>query len=229
MSQKISRGALIILEGCDCCGKTTQGKKLVEALNAEGIKAKFLAFPDRTTTIGQIVSKYLKKKCDLEDHAIHLLFTANRWEAVPEMTKLLQNGTTLIIDRYSYSGVAFSAAKQGLDIDWCKQPDIGLPKPDAVFYLMLNTEEASKRGVFGNERYEQTEFQLKVSLNFDCLKEKDWIVIDANKSIDSLHIEIKVLAKEIIHNIHKNTIGQLWVDDDYDHDLSSRVDYKPIG
>lgn len=210
MSQQISRGALIIFEGCDSCGKTTQGKKLVEALNAEGIAAKFLAFPDRTTPIGQIINKYLKKKCDLEDHVIHLLFTANRWEAVPEMTKLLQNGITLIVDRYSYSGVAFSTAKQGIDIDWCKQQEIGLPKPDAVFYLKLNTDEVSKHGVLGNERYEQREFQEKVSLNFNCLKEKDWIVIDANKSIDSLHIKIKILAKEIIYNIRNNTIGQLW-------------------
>lgn len=35
------------------------------------------------------------------------------------MERKLLGGTTLIVDRYSYSGVAFSAAK-GLDIEWCK-------------------------------------------------------------------------------------------------------------
>jgi len=35
------------------------------------------------------------------------------------MESKLVSGTTLIVDRYSYSGVAFSAAK-GLDIEWCK-------------------------------------------------------------------------------------------------------------
>lgn len=35
------------------------------------------------------------------------------------MENKLKSGTTLIVDRYSYSGVAFSAAK-GLDIEWCK-------------------------------------------------------------------------------------------------------------
>ena len=35
------------------------------------------------------------------------------------MESKLLGGTTLVVDRYSYSGVAFSAAK-GLDIGWCK-------------------------------------------------------------------------------------------------------------
>lgn len=35
------------------------------------------------------------------------------------METKLKSGTTLIVDRYSYSGVAFSSAK-GLDIEWCK-------------------------------------------------------------------------------------------------------------
>ncbi|KAG7263320.1 hypothetical protein CRUP_002212, partial [Coryphaenoides rupestris] len=39
-------------------------------------------FPDRTTTIGQLISSYLESKSDLEDHTIHLLFSANRWELV---------------------------------------------------------------------------------------------------------------------------------------------------
>lgn len=36
--------------------------------------------PERTTTIGQLISSYLQKKSDLEDHTVHLLFSANRWE-----------------------------------------------------------------------------------------------------------------------------------------------------
>jgi thymidylate kinase len=35
------------------------------------------------------------------------------------MESKLLSGTTLVVDRYSYSGVAFSAAK-GIDIEWCK-------------------------------------------------------------------------------------------------------------
>ena len=39
----------------------------------------------------------------------------------------LQSGVTLVVDRYSYSGVAFTAAKkmEGLDLEWCKAPERG--------------------------------------------------------------------------------------------------------
>jgi len=65
--------------------------------------------------------------------------------------------------------VAFSSAK-GLDLEWCKQPEIGLPKPDIVLYLNLSTESASKRGNYGEERYENTQFQDKVKQKY---KRKD--------------------------------------------------------
>lgn len=48
---------------------------------------------------------------DLSDEAIHLLFSANRWERANHIIKTLEAGTTLVIDRYCYSGVAYSAAK----------------------------------------------------------------------------------------------------------------------
>jgi polyphosphate kinase 2 (PPK2 family) len=41
----VGRGALIVLEGCDRCGKSTQSQKLVEVLNQRGTKAKFMCFP----------------------------------------------------------------------------------------------------------------------------------------------------------------------------------------
>ena len=206
-----TRGALIIFEGCDRCGKTTQCKKLVEALNSEGTKAQMWRFPDRTTAIGQVINDYLEQKCELEDHAVHLLFTANRWEAVPKMKELLLSGTTLIVDRYSYSGVAFTSAKNALDLEWCRQPEIGLPKPDAVLYLTLQAEEAQKRAGFGGERYERKEFQEQVAKNYQILKEDDWKVIDASKTIEDLHEEIKALAKTVISSTGSKPIGELWV------------------
>ena len=63
--------------------------------------------------------------------------------------------------RYAYSGVAFSAAKDGLSLDWCRQPDRGLPRPDVVYFLDVSPEEAAKRGGFGEERYEKAEFQVR--------------------------------------------------------------------
>ena len=54
--------------------------------------------------------------------------------------------------RYAYSGVAYSTAK-GLDIHWTKNGDIGLPRPDMVFYMDIDPEVAAKRSDYGDERY----------------------------------------------------------------------------
>ena len=107
------RGVLVVFEGCDRSGKTTQVTKLVERLNKGGQAAVMRRFPDRTTSIGSVINSYLGCKKELEDHVVHLLFSANRWEVERDIVDTLMAGTHVFIDRYAYSGVAFSAAKVG--------------------------------------------------------------------------------------------------------------------
>lgn len=99
----MARGKLIVFEGLDRAGKTTQCQMLVDALKEEGQDVQFMRFPgmhferktrvlimrvwtykgaDRTTPIGQMINSYLSGESEQEDHVIHLLFSANRWEAV---------------------------------------------------------------------------------------------------------------------------------------------------
>ena len=63
------------------------------------------------------------------------------------MEALLLQGTHLVVDRYSYSGVAYSAAKRlpRLSREWCTAPDKGLIAPDAVFFLQVGTSDAQDR------------------------------------------------------------------------------------
>ncbi|KAG0251036.1 hypothetical protein BG011_007886 [Mortierella polycephala] len=185
----MARGRFILLEGCDRAGKSTQCTMLVDALKAKDLSVELYKFPDRTTTIGQMIHAYLTNSKELDDRAIHLLFSANRWEAMQEMKRKLSAGIHLVVDRYAYSGVAFSTAK-GLDLTWCKNPDRGLIRPDITFFLDLPTSEAERRGGFGDERYEKRELQENVREVFLKLKDKEWTVIDAKKSILAMHFEI---------------------------------------
>ena len=70
----------------------------------------------------------------MSNEAVHLLFSANRWEKIKEIEETLKNGTNIICDRYWYSGVAYSVAK-GMDFEWCLAADKGLHQPDLVIYL----------------------------------------------------------------------------------------------
>ena len=151
------RGAFILLEGVDRCGKTTQCSLLLKHLLSISVAAVAMRFPDRTTSVGQLINGYLASGQDLDDRAVHLLFSANRWEAAPKLAQDLADGKTIVCDRYAYSGVAFSSAKTkedrksqndsgDLSIDWCKSPDVGLPAPDTVIFLDFSQEESEKRG-----------------------------------------------------------------------------------
>ena len=48
-----ARGAFILFEGVDRCGKTTQSTKLVESLKAAGVNAELWRYPDRTTEMAR--------------------------------------------------------------------------------------------------------------------------------------------------------------------------------
>ncbi|KAI8323582.1 thymidylate kinase [Martensiomyces pterosporus] len=208
----MTRGLFILLEGCDRSGKTTQTTRLVDSLNAQGIKAKLVKFPDRTTTIGQMINGYLTQTTKLSDEAIHLLFSANRWEAMEWMRSELESGTTLVVDRYAFSGVAFSAAKH-LNFKWCKAPDVGLIAPDRVFFLDIHPDDAAKREGFGEEVYEKREFQIEVRAKFFAMMEGNWSIVDANKDADEIHRQILALTSTAIKRHEKDPapLGKLWV------------------
>ncbi|XP_043434384.1 thymidylate kinase [Leopardus geoffroyi] len=207
------RGALIVLEGVDRAGKSTQSRKLVATLCASGHRAELLRFPERSTEIGKLLSSYLEKKSEVEDHSVHLLFSANRWEQVPLIKKKLSQGITLVVDRYAFSGVAFTSAKENFSLDWCKQPDVGLPKPDLVVFLQLRLAEAATRGEFGRERYENGNFQERALRRFHQLmadKTLNWKMVDASKSIEDVHKEIHALSVDTIRAVTQRPLGELW-------------------
>ncbi|TNM87700.1 thymidylate kinase [Takifugu flavidus] len=207
------RGALIVLEGVDRAGKTTQCQKLVQALRRKGQPAEMMRFPDRTTTIGKMISAYLENQSELSDQTVHLLFSANRWELVPLIKKKLEQGTTLVVDRYAFSGVAFTSAKPGFSLHWCKQPDVGLPKPDLVLFLQLSPAEAALRGHFGMERYEKSSFQCAVQQQFKHLMEDEtvnWKVIDASMNVEDVHKDITEHSLNAVNIAQNLPLGELW-------------------
>lgn len=72
-----------------------------------------------------MINDFLANKTDISNEAVHLLFSANRWESMKEIDEILSSGKNIICDRYWYSGVAYSYAK-GLNFEWCMAADQGL-------------------------------------------------------------------------------------------------------
>lgn len=146
-----------------------------------------------------------------EDHSIHLLFSANRWEIAKSIQEDISNGITIIVDRYSYSGAVYSAAKANptLSLEWAWQPEIGLPRPDLCLFLSISADEAAKRGGYGAERYENETMQTRVRELFRSLfdRQEDVAIIDAGKSLEKVSKDIQVAVSECVGRL--DAIGPL--------------------
>jgi dTMP kinase len=106
-------------------------------------------------------------------------------------------GTTIIIDRYYYSGCVYSAAKHNpsMTLGWCRKPDVGLPRPDLCIFLDISAEDAAKRGGYGTEKYEKKEMQDRVRELFEKLMERkegdDFVRIDAGVKLEEVQEKVK--------------------------------------
>lgn len=216
MSAEATRGAFIVLEGLDRVGKSTLAKKLVEHLDRIRKPVSHCRFPDRETPIGKVINELLTDKDNtkrIDDHALHLLFSANRWEYNRRIRNAMLKGTTVISDRYSYSGIAYSSAKRGLSIEWCREPERGLPKPDLVIYLELPMEAQCRRSGFGDEKFETKEMQERVRCQYERImdmSQETWLRIDVeNKSPDEVLGEIIVPVKRCLEACTHKEIGDL--------------------
>ncbi|XP_012531031.1 thymidylate kinase [Monomorium pharaonis] len=200
------RGALIVLEGCDRAGKSTQVKMLIDAMNNLQIPVKARGFPNRKTPVGAILNNFLSKEINLPPEAAHLLFSANRWECKEDIEKMLLSGITLVIDRYAASGTVYTAANTGRSLNWCQQADFGLPKPDCVVLLKVSKQHQKLRSDWGKERFEHDEFQQRVDANYEKLKDNTWIVVNADQEKSAVHAEILQKTLSIIQEVQHRKI-----------------------
>lgn len=197
--------------GLDRSGKTTQSTMLFHYMKQQYTDNNtiHIRYPNRNTVIGTMIDQYLSNKSDttnISDRVIHMLFSCNRWESEQYIIDTLNNGTNIICDRYIYSGIAYTCAKninrQSSDIidpAWCVSVDIGLPLPDITIFIDIDSTTASQRGEYGNERYESIEFQQLVRNEFMKLKSDNWYIIDgAGEKHDIFQQILHVVEPQII-------------------------------
>lgn len=209
----MSRGIFVVFEGPDRSGKTTQTNRLTSFLVENGrrvLNGSPCRFPDRTTDIGRLIDLYLKSKAELDDRSLHLLFSANRWEKAADIRRALSNGESVVVDRYAFSGVAYSVAK-GLPLEWCKASDVGLPAPDVVIYLDLCAESACHRGNYGSERFENLGMQKAVANVYSKLKEDNWFIVNADANEDTVFAQVIEAVRSVLDEIPlRKELPMLW-------------------
>jgi dTMP kinase len=193
-----TRGKIIVIEGIDKAGKTSQSRMLAETLKVSGKVCVILDFPDYTTPIGMEIKAFLEGKRDYLPEVKHLLFSANRWEKKKEIESMLENGTIIVMNRYWQSNLVYGVAN-GMDINWLLRLDKGLPKEDIVLMILVNPNISAKRAEMQDAFESDPQLAAKAYKNYlKFAKQYRWKVIDGSKSKEQVHQEItKIIRKEL--------------------------------
>ena len=202
-------GKLIVFEGLDRSGKTTQAHLLFDYLIYNDIQAVLLSFPERETTIGTLLDKFLKSNENLDKEALYLMFAANRYEMKGKINDYLQKGYYVILDRYKYSGLAYGLAN-GLDLEWMESIERALPNPAFKFYLDTSLDITSKRQGFGSERGETLSYQKMVLDGYHEILDNTWIILDGALEVKEIKRKIKAIVCPLYphhHSTHCHKCG----------------------
>lgn len=161
---------LIVLEGLDGAGKSTQVRKFREYLEAacpQGME--YIHFPRYDAPVyGDLIGKFLRGAFGSIDtvhpQLVALLFAEDRHNAAPQMRSVLEKGGTVLLDRYVYSNIAYQCAKLDSEDEakdlrrWIRDTEYGdfsLPRPDLNIFLDVPisfVEQSLRKEREGNDR-----------------------------------------------------------------------------
>jgi dTMP kinase len=201
---------LITFEGIDGAGKSTQIKKLIACLSAQGIETLSLREPGGTATAEKIRMLLLDSGDEITPLGELLLFSASRAELVQRIIlPALEKGKTVILDRFFDSTTAYQGYGRGIDLDLLRSvitiSTCGIV-PDITFFLDLDPETALMRKfseksiplAFDSDELDRMErsgleFYRKVRqgyLETIKLNENRFVSLDATEPADAIHLKI---------------------------------------
>ncbi len=160
---------LIVLEGLDGAGKSTQIRLLQEYATRLGHRTGFMHFPRTDTSLyGETIARFLRgdfgEQDGVDPYTVALLFAGDRMQAAPQLREWLDEGCWVFLDRYVYSNVGYQCAKiadpeQRRRLkEWILELEFeiyAIPKPDVSLFLDVPfrfTERRLTSGRHGKDR-----------------------------------------------------------------------------
>lgn len=180
---------LFVIEGVDGAGKSTQIKMLRDFFKEKGYSCEYMHFP-RTETpyFGELVARFLRGEFgslnEVDPYLVAMLYAGDRKDASDIISKWLKEGKIVLLDRYTYSNIAYQCAKlhdvgsQDELLKWILALEFehfAIPKPDLNVFLdvpfaftekkLLNARTGDDRNYLNGSRdihEESLEFQRNV-------------------------------------------------------------------
>ena len=188
----MKKGILVVFEGLDGSGKTTQINLLKDWLEKENKIVHNTKQPTDFYRKDKRVRNYLDKGIAPNMYSIALLAAADRtYQNEVEIKPILSKGINIISDRYLYSSLAFFKAR-GIEYEEISRLNKNIEKPDAVIFLDVKPKKALERVKIRdgeNIKFEEKNDNtfIEVRDNFLEVLPKDTLIIDSSKSIEEIH------------------------------------------
>lgn len=207
------KGKFIALEGIDGSGKSTQVSLLCHRLKAEGHQV-YPTFEPTNGPIGSLIRQMFSRRIVGDDKTIAALFVADRLDhlqnPVNGLLKKLEEGYTVITDRYYFSSYAYHGAH--MPLDWVIQSNAlsaDLLRPDLNIYIDISPEVGLQR-VHANradiEIYETQENIKKVHTTylkaFELLQKEERITkVDGNRPPAAIAEDIYAIVHALMAEV----------------------------
>lgn len=225
---KIKKGQFIVIDGNDGSGKATQTELLMQRLKKEKVKVKKIDFPQYTKNVfGKLLFEALKEGkhgnfIDVSPKIASAIYAADRFESSGMIRKWLEQGYTIISDRYvsanqiHQGGKIRDEASRKDFVKWLETIEFKIfkiPKPDVIVYLHVPLEVSLElirtRALERKEKVDQAESDAKYLFesHANALKiieqNNKWVKIDcvtngSMRNKEDIHEEIAKKLKKYI-------------------------------
>ncbi len=219
------KGKLIVFEGAEGVGKTTQIRRLSETLATRGVRHLGVREPGGTAIGNEIRRLLLEPGPEFSARTEALLFMASRAELVErDIVPALESGQVVIADRFFLSTYAYQIAGRGLperEVAAANRFATGGLVPDLTILLRLSVDAAlartDGRGVRDRIESAADEFHHRVASAFDTFADADWqrrhpeagpvVAIDAAGTEDEVAVAVLGLLERTWPETFRPAIG----------------------
>ena len=193
------RGWFIVFEGVDGSGKSTQIELLSMKLRDQGVDHVLEREPS-DGAIGRFIRNYAEAGDRyLQPESEALLFTADRFEHSKRIEQTLDQGVTVVCDRYYHSTLAYQSAA-GVPVAWLRDLQKFALKPDLVLLLDVDPGRSLMR-VSGRTLtvFENRDYLSRVrDLYLGFAREGEMQLVDTGRPVDEVEAEVENLVEDLM-------------------------------
>lgn len=195
VTMRLKKGVLIVLDGIDGTGKTTQAKRLLASLRKRGWDAVYFREPSDSQW-GLAIKRKAAIADSLSPEEELDLFQRDRRENVTKnIEPALREKKVIVLDRYYFSTIAYQGAR-GIDPEMIRRRNESFAaKPDLVFILDIAPQGGLDRIAKSREKmdihFERQDYLAKVRQVFRSFQGENIHHIDASRSEDVIYEDIE--------------------------------------